>query len=236
MLNIEHLTKRYGDKTAVDDLTLRVAPGELCTLIGPGGAGKSAVLRAAAGVRPFDGGSIRIGGIDLRADPIACKRSFAYLPDVPDPYEFMTGAGYLNFIADVFAVSAADRQARVRRLADAFALSDALDQPVAAYPLEARQRLSLIAAWLHEPRLLLMDEPFALLDQKSAQTLRRMLRELCAQGGAVLLSARTLETAESLGGTVALLRDGKLLRLGAAEELRADPSLKKPLRELEEKA
>ena len=221
MLNIVHLTKKYGDKKAVDDLSLHIAPGEIYGFIGHNGAGKTTTLRSVAGILPFD-------------DPLACKRVTAYIPDNPDLYDFMTGIQYLNFIADIFGVSAADRQARIRRYADLFELTGDLAQPIAAYSHGMKQKLAIIAAWLHQPKLILMDEPFVGLDPKAAHLLKGMMREVCDAGGAIFFSTHVLEVAEKLCDKVAIIKGGRLIRSGTMEEVKGDDSLEDVFLELEE--
>ena len=233
MLRIEHLTKTYGEKKAVDDLSLHIAPGEIYGFIGHNGAGKTTTLKSIAGILQFDAGDIRIGGTSIREDPLACKRMMAYIPDNPDLYEFMTGIKYLNFIADIFGVSADDRQARIRDYAARFELTDDLAQPIAAYSHGMKQKLAIISAWLHQPRLILMDEPFVGLDPKAAHLLKGMMRELCDAGGAIFFSTHVLEVAEKLCDKVAIIKGGKLIRSGTMEEVKGDDSLEEAFLELE---
>ena len=197
MLQIEHLTKTYGEKKAVDDLSLHILPGEIYGFIGHNGAGKTTTLKSVAGILRFDAGEIRIGGTSIRTDPLACKRKLAYIPDNPDLYDYMTGIQYLNFIANIFGVSAADRQVRIRELAERFELTNDLAQPIAAYSHGMKQKLAIISAWLHAPQLVVMDEPFVGLDPKAAHLLKGMMRELCDRGGAIFFSTHVLEVAES---------------------------------------
>ena len=234
MLRIEHLTKTYGEKKAVDDLSLHIAPGEIYGFIGHNGAGKTTTLKSIAGILHFDAGDIRIGGTSIREDPLACKRLMAYIPDNPDLYEFMTGIKYLNFIADIFGVSADDRQARIRDYAARFELTDDLAQPIAAYSHGMKQKLAIISAWLHQPRLILMDEPFVGLDPKAAHLLKGMMRELCDAGGAIFFSTHVLEVAEKLCDKVAIIKGGKLIRSGTMEDVKGDESLESVFLELEE--
>ena len=234
MLRIEHLTKTYGEKKAVDDLTLHIRPGEIYGFIGHNGAGKTTTLRSVAGILQFDAGDIRIGGTSIREDPLACKRLMAYIPDNPDLYEYMTGIKYLNFIADIFGVSADDRQARIRDYAARFELTDDLAQPIAAYSHGMKQKLAIISAWLHQPRLILMDEPFVGLDPKAAHLLKGMMRELCDAGGAIFFSTHVLEVAEKLCDKVAIIKGGKLIRSGTMEDVKGDESLESVFLELEE--
>ena len=233
MLNIEHLTKTYGEKKAVDDLNLHIRPGEIYGFIGHNGAGKTTTLKSVAGILQFDAGEIYIGGDSIREKPLECKRKIAYIPDNPDLYEYMTGIKYLNFIADIFGVDAALRRERIRRYADAFELTGDLAQPIAAYSHGMKQKLAIIAAWLHEPRLILMDEPFVGLDPKAAHLLKDMMREICDRGGAIFFSTHVLEVAEKLCDKVAIIKGGKLIRSGTMEEVKGDDSLEEVFLELE---
>ena len=225
MLQIEHLTKTYGEKKAVDDLSLHILPGEIYGFIGHNGAGKTTTLKSVAGILRFDAGEIRIAGTSIRTDPLACKRKLAYIPDNPDLYDYMTGIQYLNFIANIFGVSAADRQVRIRELAERFELTNDLAQPIAAYSHGMKQKLAIISAWLHAPQLVVMDEPFVGLDPKAAHLLKGMMRELCDRGGAIFFSTHVLEVAEKLCDKVAILRAGKLIRSGTMDEVKGDDSL-----------
>ena len=234
MLQIAHLTKNYGAYTAVDDLTLRIARGEICAFIGHNGAGKTTTLRCVVGIQPFDAGEITVCGASVREDPLAVKRMLAYIPDNPDLYEFMTGRKYLYFIADVFGVSEADRLSRIRAYADRFELTKDLDQPIAAYSHGMKQKLAVIAAWIHTPKLIVMDEPFVGLDPKAAHVLKEMMRQFCDEGGAIFFSTHVLEVAEKLCDRVAIIRQGRLIREGSMEEVRGDASLEEVFLELEE--
>ena len=233
MLNIEHLTKTYGEKKAVDDLNLHILPGEIYGFIGHNGAGKTTTLKSVAGILQFDAGEIYIGGDSVREKPLECKRKIAYIPDNPDLYEYMTGIRYLNFIADIFGVDAALRRERIRRYADAFELTGDLAQPIAAYSHGMKQKLAIIAAWLHEPQLILMDEPFVGLDPKAAHLLKGMMRGICDRGGAIFFSTHVLEVAEKLCDKVAIIKGGKLIRSGTMEEVKGDDSLEEVFLELE---
>ena len=233
MLVIQHLTKRYGEKKAVDDLSLHIAPGEIYGFIGHNGAGKTTTLKSAVGILQFDEGEITIDGHSIKAEPLACKRELAYIPDNPDLYDFMTGIKYLNFVADIFGVGAAERQERIRRYADAFELTDDLAQPIAAYSHGMKQKLAIIAAWLHQPKLILMDEPFVGLDPKASHLLKGMMREVCDNGGAIFFSTHVLEVAEKLCDKVAIIKGGKLIRSGTMEEVKGDDSLEEVFLELE---
>ena len=233
MLYIEHLTKTFGGKKAVDDLSLHIAPGEIYGFIGHNGAGKTTTLKSVVGIQQFDSGEIRIGGHSIQTEPLACKRMLAYIPDNPDLYDFMTGIKYLNFIADIFSVGAQERQERIRRYADLFELTGDLAQPIAAYSHGMKQKLAIISAWLHEPKLILMDEPFVGLDPKASHILKGMMREVCDQGGAIFFSTHVLEVAEKLCDKVAIIKAGRLIRSGTMEEVKGDDSLEEVFLELE---
>ena len=233
MLYIDHLSKAFGEKKAVDDLTLHIAPGEIYGFIGHNGAGKTTTLKSIVGIQQFDAGTITIGGHSIQDDPIACKKMLAYIPDNPDLYEFMTGIQYLNFIADIFGVEESARQERIRKYADLFELTTDLAQPVAAYSHGMKQKLAIISAWLHEPKLILMDEPFVGLDPKASHILKGMMREVCDAGGAIFFSTHVLEVAEKLCDKVAIIKGGKLIRSGTMEEVKGDDSLEEVFLELE---
>ncbi len=234
MLAINHLTKTYGDKKAVDDLTLHIQPGEIYGFIGHNGAGKTTTLKSCAGILPFDSGEIKINGIDVTADPLAAKRVLAYLPDNPDLYNFLSGIQYLNFIADIFGVEKTVRAERIRRLAATFELTDDLAQPISAYSHGMKQKLAMISCWLHEPKLILMDEPFVGLDPKAAHLLKEMMHEHCDRGGAIFFSTHVLEVAEKLCDKVAIIKEGRLVTSGTMEEVKGDDSLEDVFLELEE--
>lgn len=233
MLKIEHLTKAYGEKKAVDDLNLHIAPGEIYGFIGHNGAGKTTTLKSVAGILQFDVGEITIGGISIKENPLECKRRFAYIPDNPDLYDYMTGIKYLNFIADIFGVGANERQARIRKYADAFELTDDLAQPIAAYSHGMKQKLAIISAWLHQPKLILMDEPFVGLDPKASHLLKEMMCQVCDEGGAIFFSTHVLEVAEKLCDKVAIIKSGSLIRSGTMEEVKGDESLEDVFLEME---
>ena len=234
MLYIQHLTKRYGVKKAVDDLSLHIAPGEIYGFIGHNGAGKTTTLKAVVGILPCEEGEITINGVSVKSDPLSCKRQLAYIPDNPDLYDYMTGSKYLNFIADIFGVGAEERQERIHKYADLFELTDDLAQPIAAYSHGMKQKLAIISAWLHQPKLIIMDEPFVGLDPKAAHTLKGMMREVCDQGGAIFFSTHVLEVAEKLCDKVAIIKGGRLIRAGTMEEVKGDDSLEEVFLELED--
>ena len=234
MLTIEHLTKIYGEKKAVDDLSLHIAPGEIYGFIGHNGAGKTTTLKSVVGILQFDEGEILIDGTSIKTDPIKCKKELAYIPDNPDIYEFMTGIKYLNFVADIFGVSSSDRQERIRKYAEIFELTEDLAQPISTYSHGMKQKLTIISAWIHEPKLIIMDEPFVGLDPKAAHLLKGMMREICDKGGAIFFSTHVLEVAEKLCDKIAIIKDGKLIRSGTMEEVKGDDSLEEVFLELEE--
>ncbi len=233
MLKIEHLTKEYGEKKAVDDLSLEIESGEIYGFIGHNGAGKTTTLKSVVGILKFDAGEIYIDGESVQAAPLACKKKIAYIPDNPDLYEFMSGVKYLNFIADVYGVGANQRQEKIRKYADLFEITADLAQPIAAYSHGMKQKLAIISAWLHDPKLIIMDEPFVGLDPKAAHILKGMMRELCDEGGAIFFSTHVLEVAEKLCNKVAIIKGGKLIRCGTMEEVKGDDSLEDVFLELE---
>lgn len=236
MLQIQHLTKTYGDKTAVNDLSLHILPGEIYGFIGHNGAGKTTTLKSVAGILGFDSGDILVCGVSVRKDLIACKQRLAYIPDNPDLYDFMTGIQYLNFIADIFGVDAAKRQERIQKYGDLFELTSDLAAPISAYSHGMKQKLAIVSAWLHDPQLILMDEPFVGLDPKAAHTLKGMMREVCDAGGAIFFSTHVLEVAEKLCDKVAIIKGGRLIRSGTMEEVKGDDSLEDVFLELEEES
>ena len=236
MLKIEHLTKTYGDKKAVDDLSLHILPGEIYGFIGHNGAGKTTTLKSVAGILQFDAGEIMIDGNSVRNQPLACKKEIAYIPDNPDLYDYMTGIKFLNFIADIFGISVADRQARIHDYAERFELTADLAQPIASYSHGMKQKLAIIAAWIHQPKLIIMDEPFVGLDPKAAHLLKGMMREVRDEGGAIFFSTHVLEVAEKLCDKVAIIKAGRLIRSGTMEEVKGDDSLEQVFLELEGEA
>ena len=233
MLKIEHLTKEYGEKKAVDDLSLEIESGEIYGFIGHNGAGTTTTLKSVVGIFKFDAGEICVDGESVQAGPLACKKKIAYIPDNPDLYEFMGGIKYLNFIADVYGVGANQRQEKIRKYADLFEITADLAQPIAAYSHGMKQKLAIISAWLHDPKLIIMDEPFVGLDPKAAHILKGMMRELCDEGGAIFFSTHVLEVAEKLCDKVAIIKGGKLIRCGTMEEVKGDDSLEDVFLELE---
>lgn len=233
MLEIQHLTKKYGSILAVDDLSLHIQPGEICGFIGHNGAGKTTTIKACCGILPFDSGEILVSGVSVRKDPIACKRQIAYIPDNPDLYDFMTGVKYLNFIGDVFGVSQAERRERIGRYGEMFELTGDLGQPISAYSHGMKQKLAIISALLHQPKLLILDEPFVGLDPKATHLLKGVMGELCRSGSAIFFSTHVLEVAERLCHRVAIIKSGKLVACGSMEKVKGDQSLETVFLELE---
>ena len=233
ILEVRGLTKTYGGKAAVQDLSLHIRPGEICAFIGHNGAGKTTTLKCCCGIQQFDSGRITVDGISVQDDPLECKRRLAYLPDNPDLYEYMTGIQYLNFIADVFGIPAAERWARIEPYADAFELTGDLAQPISAYSHGMKQKLAIIAAWIHDPKLIIMDAPFVGLDPKASHILKGMMREVCDAGGAIFFSTHVLEVAEKLCDKVAIIKGGRLIRSGTMEEVKGDDSLEEVFLERE---
>ncbi|MCR4678423.1 MAG: ABC transporter ATP-binding protein [Lachnospiraceae bacterium] len=233
MLKIEHLTKTYGDKKAVDDLSLHIHKGEIYGFIGHNGAGKTTTIKSVIGIQQFDSGTVTIDGISIKRDPMKCKKEIAYIPDNPDLYDFMSGIKYLNFVADVYRIPADVRKEKIYRYAEAFELTNDLGQPISAYSHGMKQKLAIIAAWIHEPKLVIMDEPFVGLDPKAAHILKEMMRELCDIGGAIFFSTHVLEVAEKLCDKVAIINHGKLVKAGTMDEVKGDDSLEEVFLELE---
>jgi len=234
MLRIEHLTKKYGEKVAVDDLTLHIRSGEIYGFIGHNGAGKTTTLKSVVGILNFDAGEIFIDGKSIKNEPIECKKEIAYIPDNPDIYDFMTGSKYLNFIADIFGVDKAKRGELIGKYAEMFELTSALPNPIASYSHGMKQKLVVISALIHDPKLIVMDEPFVGLDPKAAHILKELMRDICNRGGAIFFSTHVLEVAEKLCDKVAIIKDGKLIRSGTMEEVKGDESLEAVFLELED--
>lgn len=235
MLKINNLTKRFGEKYAVKDLSLHIKPGEIYGFIGHNGAGKTTTIKACCGIMDFNEGEIFIDGVSVKDNPLECKKKIAYIPDNPDLYDYMSGIKYLNFIADIFNVSKEDRQERIRKYADAFELTDDLAQPINAYSHGMKQKLALISALIHDPKLIIMDEPFVGLDPKSSHMLKQIMREICDNGGAIFFSTHVLEVAEKLCDMVAIIKSGELIKSGTMEEVKGDASLESVFLEMEEK-
>ncbi len=234
MLKIENLTKKFGDKTAVDNLSLHIQKGEIYGFIGHNGAGKTTTLKSVVGILQIDSGNIFIDGINIKENPIECKKKLAYIPDNPDLYDFMTGIKYLNFIGDIFAVPSDERGRQIAKYADAFELTANLGQSIQSYSHGMKQKLALIAALMHSPKLIIMDEPFVGLDPKSSHTLKQIMREHCDNGGAIFFSTHVLEVAEKLCDKVAIIKEGKLIVSGTMEEVKGNESLEEVFLELGE--
>ena len=234
MLKIENLTKKFGDKVAVDNLSLEINGGEICAFIGHNGAGKTTTIKACMGILSFDEGKITVDGVSVKDDPLAVKRVTAYIPDNPDLYEFLTGIKYLNFVADVFGVGVDERDAKIHALADKFSITANLGEKIGAYSHGMKQKLAIIAAWLHSPKLIIMDEPFVGLDPVASHTLKEMMREHCESGGSIFFSTHVLDVAEKLCDKVAIIKDGRLVVMGDMSEIRGDTSLESVFLELSE--
>ena len=233
MLKIEHLSKVYGEKKAVDDLSLHILPGEIYGFIGHNGAGKTTTIKACCGILQYDSGEDYVDGVSMKESPLLCKSKLAYIPDNPDLYEFMTGIQFLNFVADIFKVSSTVRQEKIRRYADAFELTGDLGQTISSYSHGMKQKLAIISALIHNPRLIIMDEPFVGLDPKASHLLKGIMREICDNGGAIFFSTHVLEVAEKLCDKVAIIKGGKLIKSGTMEEVKGDTSLEEVFLELE---
>lgn len=234
MLKIDHLTKLYGDVKAVDDLCLEVGPGEIYGFIGHNGAGKTTTLKSIAGILKFEKGDIFIDGVSVLKDPIACKKKIAYIPDNPDLYDFMSGNEYLNFIADIFGIPANTRLEKIKKFSEIFELTDDLASPVSSYSHGMKQKLAIISAFIHDPKLIIMDEPFVGLDPKAAHSLKELMNELCEAGGSIFFSTHVLDVAEKLCRKVAVIKQGKLIKSGTMDEVKGDESLESAFLELGE--
>ena len=234
MLKIEHLTKSYGEKKAVDDLSLHIEKGRIYGFIGHNGAGKTTTLKSIVGILKLEEGEIYIDGKSIKQEPMACKSMIAYIPDNPDLYEYLTGIKYLNFIADVYQVSQAERKERIKKYGDLFELTESLGQPISSYSHGMKQKLAIIAAFIHKPKLMIMDEPFVGLDPKATHLLKGLMRELCDEGGAIFFSTHVLEVAEKLCDDVAIIKSGKLVTAGKTEDVVGNESLEDVFLELEE--
>ena len=233
MLQIKNLTKRYGDKLAVVNLSLHIMPGEIYGFIGHNGAGKTTTIKACTGILNFEEGDILIDGVSIKEKPLECKKQMAYIPDNPDMYDFMTGIGYLNFIADIFDVPEEVRDELIDKYADAFEIKDNLGQLISEYSHGMKQKLAIISAWIHEPKLVIMDEPFVGLDPKASHILKQMMRKMCDDGGAIFFSTHVLEVAEKLCDKVAIIKGGRLVKAGIMEQVKGDESLESVFLDLE---
>ena len=234
MLRIENLTKKYGEKVAVKDLSLSIESGEICAFIGHNGAGKTTTLKACVGILSYESGNIYIDGVSVKENPIEVKKRTAYLPDNPDLYDFLTGIKYLNFIADVYGVSTEERNREITRLSSLFGLTENLGNTISSYSHGMKQKLAIIATFLHKPKLILMDEPFVGLDPRASHTLKEMMRGHCRDGGSIFFSTHVLDVAEKLCDRVAIIKDGSLVIFGDMDEVRGNTSLEDVFLELEE--
>lgn len=234
MLRIENLTKSYGEKKAVDDLSLHILPGEIYGFIGHNGAGKTTTIKSVVGILDFDKGKIYIDGKDIKKDPVGCKKDIAYIPDNPDLYDFMSGIQYLNFIGSIFGIDQKDLEERVDKYATLFEIKNDLPSAINQYSHGMKQKLAIISALIHNPKLVIMDEPFVGLDPKAAHILKGLMRNICSTGGAIFFSTHVLEVAEKLCDKVAIIKNGKLIKSGTMEEVKGDESLESVFLELEE--
>ena len=233
MLKIEHLTKKYGDKVAVDDLNIEIKSGEIYGFIGHNGAGKTTTLKACCGILPFEEGNITINVLSIKDNPIECKKIMAYIPDNPDLYGYMTANKYLNFICDIYQIDKSQRKQLINKYADLFELTNDLGQTINGYSHGMKQKLALIAALIHDPKLIIMDEPFVGLDPKAAHEVKQLMRNICDNGGAIFFSTHVLEVAEKLCDKVAIIKNGKLIKEGLVNEVIGDDSLEDVFLELE---
>ncbi len=233
MLKIEHLTKKYGDKVAVDDLNIEIKSGEIYGFIGHNGAGKTTTLKACCGILPFEEGNITINGLSIKDNPIECKKIMAYIPDNPDLYGYMTANKYLNFICDIYQIDKSQRKQLINKYADLFELTNDLGQTINGYSHGMKQKLALIAALIHDPKLIIMDEPFVGLDPKAAHEVKQLMRNICDNGGAIFFSTHVLEVAEKLCDKIAIIKNGKLIKEGLVNEVIGDDSLEDVFLELE---
>lgn len=234
MLRIEHLTKIYGGQKAVDDLSLHISPGEIYGFIGHNGAGKTTTIKACCGILAYDKGEIYVDGVSMGQNPLECKRKLAYIPDNPNLYEYMSGIKYLNFIADIFGVGDQERTEKINRFAEMFEIKGNLAQPISSYSHGMKQKLAVISALIHDPKLIIMDEPFVGLNPKAAHLLKETMRQMCDSGSAIFFSTHVLEVAEKLCDKIAIIKSGRLIRSGTMEEVKGDASLENVFLELEE--
>ena len=234
ILEIKHYSKSYGgEKKAADDVSLTVMGGDIYGFIGHNGAGKSTTIRAVVGVLDFTEGEIYINGHSVKEEPMECKKVTAYIPDNPDLYENLTGIQYLNFVADVFDISAADREERIKKYADTFEITEALGDLISSYSHGMKQKVAIISALIHEPKLLVLDEPFVGLDPKATFTLKEIMHEMCEKGTAIFFSTHVLDVAEKLCNKVAIIKKGKIIASGTMEELTEGHSLEEAFLEVE---
>ena len=233
MLKIVNLTKKYGDKVAVDNLSLEINKGEICGFIGHNGAGKTTTLKAAMGLLDFEEGSIYIDGISIKDDPLGCKKVTAYIPDNPELYDYLSGIKYLNFVSDVYGIGE-ERNSLIKEYADRLGLTDSLASPIGSYSHGMKQKLAIISAWIHSPKFIMMDEPFVGLDPKASFILKEMMHEHCEKGGSIFFSTHVLDVAEKLCDRIAIIKDGKLVTVGNTEDVKGDASLESVFLDLED--
>ncbi len=234
MLKIKNLCKSFGEKKAVDNVSIEIADGEIYGFIGHNGAGKTTTIKACTGIMPFDSGEIEIDGVSIKDNPLLCKSKIAYIPDNPDLYEFMTGNQYINFVADIFSVPTETRKEITKKIADVFELSQDLDKSISSYSHGMKQKLAVISAWIHSPKLIIMDEPFVGLDPKASHSLKLMMREFCDNGGSIFFSTHVLEVAEKLCDKVAIIKNGQIVASGKMQDVKGDKSLEKVFLDLED--
>lgn len=233
MLKITNLTKKYGEKVAVDNLSLELYKGEICGFIGHNGAGKTTTLKAAIGLLDFDEGTIEIDGISIKENPLECKKITAYIPDNPELYDYLSGIKYLNFVCDVYKIGD-ERNALIKEYSDRLGLTDSLASPIGSYSHGMKQKLAIISAWIHSPRFIMMDEPFVGLDPKASFTLKEMMREHCNKGGTIFFSTHVLDVAEKLCDRIAIIKSGKLITIGDTEAVTGSLSLEKVFLDMED--
>lgn len=234
MLKIENLTKKYGDKVAVNNLSLEINKGEIYGFIGHNGAGKTTTLKCVVGISGFDAGKITLNGVSVKESPVEYKKKIAYIPDNPDLYEYMTGIKFLNFISDIFGIDTNTRKEKIDKLSEQFEIKNDLGKPISTYSHGMKQKLAIIAAWIHSPEFIIMDEPFVGLDPKAAYILKGMMREACDNGCAIFFSTHVLEVAEKLCDKIAIIKKGDLIKSGTMEEVKGDDSLEDVFLEMEE--
>ena len=233
MLKITDFTKKYGEKVAVENLSLELFKGEICGFIGHNGAGKTTTLKAAIGLLDFDGGTIEIDGISIKENPLECKRITAYIPDNPELYDYLSGIKYLNFVCDVYKIGD-ERNALIKEYSDRLGLTESLASPIGSYSHGMKQKLAIISAWIHSPKFIMMDEPFVGLDPKASFTLKEMMREHCEKGGTIFFSTHVLDVAEKLCDRIAIIKSGKLVTIGETEKVKGSVSLEEVFLDLED--
>ena len=235
MLKIEHLTKKYGDKVAVDDLSLNIEAGEIYGFIGHNGAGKTTTIKSVVGILEYDEGNIEIDGISVKDNPVETKKRIAYIPDNPDLYNYMKGIQYLEFIADIFEIGDTDRKEKIDHYSEVLGIRKDLGEYISNYSHGMRQKLAIVGALIHDPKLIIMDEPFVGLDPVASHELKQIMKNVCQEGGCIFFSTHVLEVAEKLCDKVAIIKTGKIIKSGTMEEVKGDTSLETVFLELEDK-